>query len=74
MTRKLVEAKGKDSAGNCVSMILNFCRCGFVNYASVEEAKRVFDNPEDILVEGSALFINFAATSPNGMCIKIFSA
>ena len=70
MIRKLVEAKGKDSAGNCVNMTLNCYRCGFVNYASVEEAKQVFDNPEDIVIDGSTLFINFASNSLNGMCVS----
>jgi len=37
-----------------------------VNYSSVEEAKHVFDNPKDIIIDGHALFINYA--SPDGMC------
>ncbi|XP_065891263.1 nucleolin-like [Dysidea avara] len=37
--------------------------CGFVNYPSVEEAKRVFDNPDDFTIDGNNLFINFADTA-----------
>jgi len=40
----------------------------------VEEAKLVFDNPEDIVIDGSALFINFAATSPNGMRVSKYNS
>jgi len=37
---------------------------GFVDFASVEEAKVVFDRQEEIEVDGRVLFINFASSPP----------
>ena len=73
MRRPPVEVEGKYSTvagvtcttAICYAVHCSFCRCGFVNYSSVEEAKRVFDDPKDIVIDGNTLFINFA--SPDGM-------
>ena len=37
---------------------------GFVDFASAEEAKAVFDSPEGIEVDGHVLFIDFKAPKP----------
>jgi len=53
----------------CIGItILSFHRCGFVDYPSVEEAKHVFDNPEDITMDGNVLFINFARPREGEFC------
>ena len=40
--------------------VLSFRRRGFVDYPSVEDVKDVFDNAEDITMDGNVLLINFA--------------
>ena len=39
---------------------LFLCSYGFVSYASVEEAKAVFDEQKDIKLDGKVLFIDFS--------------
>jgi len=49
------------------------CRFGFVHYSSVEEAKAVFDKPENIEVDGRVLFIDFITPKqPESENIKYF--
>ena len=36
------------------------CRFGFVEYATVAEAQAVFDKPENIVLDGRIIYIDYA--------------
>ena len=46
-----------------------FYSFGFVYYSNVDEAEEVFDSPDNITVDGRALFIDFVTPKlPDGKC------
>jgi len=42
------------------------CSYGFVDYPSVEAAKTVFDNHDNIMLDGHTLHINFSLRNQKG--------
>lgn len=39
----------------------SFSRFGFVEYASVDEARAVFEKPENVILDGRIVFIDYAS-------------
>jgi len=54
-----------------LSMVLHkflfLCSYGFVKYATVDEAKAVFDSPNDIVLDGRSLYIDYASPQGNSV-------
>ena len=45
----------------CYFGLYFLCRFGYVEYSSVDEAKAVFESPENIILDGRRLFIDYAS-------------